>query len=667
MAKFQQDAGDVQFPFVPHGSPRPDTSKARVIGLLGNLGLQAVEGKIQADLVGPRQPEDAFDATDVSESERSLVSATHDDLRQLALNDKELNLRKVALMRSQGLITAEEAQTRANMAVQAASARLPGRAAEFRQKAAAFFGDFGEGQGLLNETASEKQNRNMLQQLTLLALKNGYFPNELGEFLHIQRQFNELKLSQQKNEQQLREGKGSVDTALDLGINLSNQFLIEFMGEVNGELTANKGLVTDAAEFATRMAGVKAQVQLQLGSVMASSGSLISPTDRSAVAKSIDDYWAPIEAFVASGDMNEIFAKHSKLIQDVIKMDAARLFPAMAIANAAGGQEAVRMMLEVQPMLNRMKPDKRAAYLNMNPMRAQFYDFNNQVADLLQGRDDIFNRFMPQRGTLPRAIANSVAKHQITRGDDDSPMNPLASDHLQRSYDSGEVEALDVFTDPRVKAHMRPQERVALLNRINSNLSGMAGFGGQVLADAAGIELVFQGGQFQLIAGEVVGRAAPGFPVRREKIQPGGDIVKVKDELNRNLRVMRNFADTPEYAKLFEGQSPEQVLGITFGALQQRSQSLLRVSQSEQVEELLGQFDKLAESAAKAGPAGAKGRQSLLDKIKELAAVALPEADPDEIKGLEPGLYKDESGAIFRVTPEGTVVEELNIGEETGG
>lgn len=664
MAQFQQDAGDVQFPFVPHGSPRPDTSKARVIGLLGNLGLQAVEGKIQADLVGPRQPDDAFDATDVSPSERSLVSATHDDLRQLALNDKELNLRKVALMRSQGLITAEEAVTRANMAVQSASARLPGRAAEFRQKAAAFFGDFGEGQGLLNETASEKQNRNMLQQLTLLALKNGYFPNELGEFLHVQRQFNELKLKQQKNEQQLREGKGSVDSALDLGVTLSNQFLIEFMGEINGELTANKGLVTDAAEFATRMAGVKAQVQLQLGSIMAASGSLISPTDRSAVAKSIDDYWAPVEAFVASGDMNEIFAKHSKLIQDMIKIDASRAFYAMAVANQAGGQAAVLFMLETQPLLQRMKPAKRAAFLDMNPMRAQFYDFNNQVADLLQSREDILNRFMPQRGTLRRALTNSTAKHTLTRGEDDSPVNALAADHLLRAYDEGEVEALDVFTDPRVKAHMRPVERTQLMNRVNSNLSGMAGFGGQTVADAVGIELVFQGGQFQVISGEVVGRAAPGFPVRREKIQPGSDIVKVRDELNRNLRVLRNFADTPEFTKMFEGQSPEEVLGITFGALQQRSQSLLRVSQSDQVEGLLAQFDKLAASAAKGGKAGEKGRQSLLDKIKELAAIALPEADPDEIKGLEPGLYKDESGAIFRVTPEGTVIEELNIGEE---
>ena len=454
----------------------------------------------------------------------------------------------------------------------------------------------------------------------------------------MQRQFNELKLSQQKNEQQLREGKGSVDTALDLGITLSNQFLIEFMGEINGELTANKGLVTDAAEFATRMAGVKAQVQLQMGSIMASSGSLISPTDRSAVSKSIEDYWAPVEAFVASGDMNEIFAKHSKLIQDMIKIDASRAFYAMAVANAAGGQEAVRFMLETQPLLQKMKPDKRAAYLDLNPMRAQFYDFNNQIGDLLQSRDDILNRFMPERGTLRRALANSTAKHQITRGDGDSPVNPLAADHLQRAYDQGEVEALDVFTDPRVKAHMRPVERTQLMNRINSNLSGMAGFGGQTLADTAGIELVFQGGQFQIISGTVVGRAAPGFPVRREKIQPGSDIVKVRDELNRNLRVMRNFADTPEYDKMFEGQSPEQVVGQTFAQLQQRAQSLLRVSQSDQVEGLLAQFDKLAESAAKGGKAGAKGQQALLDKIKELAAVALPEADPEEIKGLEPGL-----------------------------
>lgn len=666
MASFQQSAGDVQFPFAPLGAPRPDTSKARVIGLLGNLGLQAVEGKISADLVGEVEDPNAFQPTpeDFDVGAGGPEEMSQKDLVTAALNDKELSLRKVALARSQGLISAEEAKTRANMAVQAATARLPGRAQEFRQKAAAFFGDFGEGQGLLNQTAEEKRNASIMQQLTLLALKNGYLPHELGTFLGVQRQFNENKLATQNFEAKVREGTAEANSILNYGVNVANQGLVEFMGEVSGDL-ANDGLIVKPEAYLQRLAAVKARGATQLQSLMAQSGDVIEASKRSAVMTAYDDYFKPIEAMVASGDMHEIMGKNAKLVKDFVSVDAVRSFYGISVLNAAGGPEAVRMGLETQRMLDKMNPDKRKAHLDINPLQAVFYDAMQQLSDIQNARKDVIDGLIPPIGTWRNAMANTVAKQIILTGDpDDPPTNVAALGHARKAHAAGQTETLDAFADPRAKARQQPPARKETMQWVASNLASLEASGGGIMADDVATELVFENGRFSVQTGAITQRRG-GFPDVTTQVQPSADAVRLAEQMNRNLAVLKNYADTPEYVAAFEGKTPEQVFGESFGVITADAISKSDDGKTERLETLLQSFDKLSQETTEGAPAVEALKKRVLGQIKEMAGILLPEADPESPAALAPGLYVDDNGDIFRKTDFGTIVEVLDIGKTT--
>lgn len=667
MASFQQDAGGVEFPFAPLGAPRPDTSKARVLGLLGNLGLQAVEGKITADLIGAEQDPDAFDPgpTGVSEEE-GVVGASTQDLVTAALNDKELNLRRVALARSQGLISAEEAKTRANMAVQAATARLPGRAQEFRQKAAAFFGDFGEGQGLLNETAAERRNASMLQQLTLLALKNGYMPNELGEFMAIQRQFNENKLRQQNFEALTREGKARTSQILSYGISVANEGLVGFMGEISGEMLETGGnIIAKPQELFQRLQAVKARGATQISSLLAQSGDVIDPGQRTAALTNYDAYYKPIEDMIATGSLHEIMAKNAKLVKDFVAVDAVTSLYHIAVLNEAGGPEAVRMGLETQRLLDDMIPEKRDSHLDVNPLQAQFYSVMQQISDIRDARQNMLRGLLPARGTWASAMVNTTAKQVALTGDPDNKIeNNAALDIARKAHERGETVTLDTYADPRAKARQDTPARKETLNWVTSNLASLEAVGGGIMASGVKQELVFQNGQFGVVTGEITKRTRKGFPAQTVKVRPSEDAVKLAEELNRNLAVLKNYQDTPEYEAAFPGQTPEQVFGETFAKIQTDKIAASDEGKTERLEALIDSFDKLSQETVEGAPATEALKKKVLGQIKEMAGILLPEADPDEPSALAPGLYTDENGDIFRKTDFGTIVEVLDINAE---
>lgn len=662
MASFQQDAGDVQFPFVPHSAPPPRGGKARVIGLLGNLGLEAVEGKIAANLVGPEQDPERFTPDEGS-------TTTHADLVDQALNDKELNLRQVALARSQGLISAAEAKTRANMAVQAATARLPGRAAEFRQKAAAFFGDFGEGQGLLQKTDAETRQANIMQQLTLLALKNGYLPEELPAFLRAQRGFNEHKIKQQNMEAAIRDGKYSANDSLNFGVNVASEMLTEYMGELSGSLATNEGILFDSNQQLQRLQAVKTQGILQLQKAMAQ-GPQIAPALRDQTLANYKAMFEPVEVLIKSGNLATIMKENAQLLKDFADSDAMTLLYGISVLHRAGGPTAVTIGLETKKRLDDMPKQQRDLHLDINPLDAAFYSTMDQIADIEKGMQGVFDKILPQRGTWRRAMVNSMARDIALKGDpEDERANTAALNKAMEAHRDGETVTLDTFADPRAKGRQRPPARKATLNWVLSNLRGFVGKAPGILAAEVGTELVFEDGKFQITTGEVQQRIRPGFEFATEQLQPSSEALSLADELNRNLAVLQNYADTPEYQAAFstEGklQTPEQIMGETFGEITAKTTALSPKDRTERLTTLIAGFERLAETTVKGAPATEALKTRLLGQIKDMAGLLLPVADPEAADTLEPGLYTDEDGDIFRKTDFGTVVEVLDIGKAT--
>lgn len=662
MAVFQQDAGDVQFPFVPHNAPPKQGGKARVIGLLGNLGLEAIEGKIKADLVGPEQDPERFTPDEGR-------TTTHADLVDQALNDKELNLRTVALARSQGLISAAEAKTRANMAVQSATARLPGRAAEFRQKAAAFFGDFGEGQGLLQQTEAERKNANIMQQLMLLALKNGYLPEELPQFLRAQRSFNEHKIRQNNMEAAIRDGKYNNNNALNFGVNVAQEMLTELMGELSGSLAANEGILFDSRLQLQRLQAVKTQGILQLQKAMAQ-GPQIAPALRDQTLANYKAIFEPVEVLIKSGNLATIMSENAQLLKDFADADAMTLLYGISVLNRAGGPTAVTIGLETQARLDKMPQQQRALHLDINPLDAAFYGVMDQIADIEKGMQGVFDRVLPQRGTWRRAMVNSLARDIAIKGDpEDERANAAAQSKLEEAHADGETVTLDTFADPRAKARQKPAVRKKTLNWVLSNLRGFVGTGPGILASGVDTDMVFEDGKFQIVTGDVTQRVRPGFEFAAEQLQPGSDALALADEMNRNLAVLRNYADTPEYQAAFlvgagQLQTPEQIMGETLGTIKAKVIALSPRDRTERLTKLIAGFEKLAETTVKGAPATEALKTRLLSQIKDMAGLLLPVADPEAAESLEPGLYTDENGDIFRKTDFGTVVEVLDVGKK---
>ena len=175
MAEFQKDIGQPQFPFVNFAGVGVDKTEASRIKQSGELLINAYEGKVASDFKGPEFDIEGDNTSIFTAAVEKDGTVNKDKLYREALEDKDLNLGKIAAMRQQGVISPTRTQSLVAKAVQDASARLPAKAAEFRQKAAAFFGDYGPGTGLLKQTPGEKSQIRDQQLVREAAIKEGHF------------------------------------------------------------------------------------------------------------------------------------------------------------------------------------------------------------------------------------------------------------------------------------------------------------------------------------------------------------------------------------------------------------------------------------------------------------------------------------------------------------
>jgi len=136
--------------------PVADKSKASLIQLAGETGMEAWKGYEQAKLSGPDiidTPEEVSFADVKIDEQKGTVEVSP---------TTTLNLNKIAAGRKQGTISAAQARILVTAAVKEASSRMPGMAEEFRRQAADFFGAYSPGWGLLEDeperkSAEEKQ------------------------------------------------------------------------------------------------------------------------------------------------------------------------------------------------------------------------------------------------------------------------------------------------------------------------------------------------------------------------------------------------------------------------------------------------------------------------------------------------------------------------------
>lgn len=139
MARFDEGNPTVSAEFTM-AYPRYGQGQAPVIEQTGEAVVNAISGFELARLEGT--------------GNISGTSLNKDDL----INET-LNLTQIATARQQGLITADEAKARVNVALKESVNRLPGLESELRRRATSFFGGGTGRGGALSETAAEKFSR----------------------------------------------------------------------------------------------------------------------------------------------------------------------------------------------------------------------------------------------------------------------------------------------------------------------------------------------------------------------------------------------------------------------------------------------------------------------------------------------------------------------------
>lgn len=164
MAKFGADLNLSNFTM----GPTADTSDAELLGAIGKTAIEAYRGYEDARLEG-------FMDSDTPESV-TLAGVKEDPKTGIVTiePDTDLNLNKIAAARKQGNISAAAAKILVQAAVKEASNRMPGRAAEYRKQAAAFFGDFGPGQDLLDTSTKQSDADKLKLQAEKLIQKGAY-------------------------------------------------------------------------------------------------------------------------------------------------------------------------------------------------------------------------------------------------------------------------------------------------------------------------------------------------------------------------------------------------------------------------------------------------------------------------------------------------------------
>jgi hypothetical protein len=584
MPSFQKTLQGASFPGMNFDFPRPDTSAGTIIETAGKLGREAYAGHIEKGMVGENR------------------DYTREELTQAALDDKELNLRKVKQMREQGLISASGARVMANQAVQSASARLPGRASEFRQMAAAFFGDFGEGQDLLKETAAEKAKGEIEQAMKKQAALKGYgYLDANGNLVQTAEQVNtffSIVRGSFHNEAEMsnlavdfERGKATTATAVEFANRTVRKTLLDVMGQINGKLTRD-GTLFNPEELNALMSSSQQVAESQMDAFLndPKRTGLVTPQMRSAARSEIESMYKNMRSFVTSQSFATLMKERREGVQDLFKIYSYNALPHLAIAREAGGDQGVKFFTEYAPKFAKMNENQRNALLSTDPAARNAWNTAIAADRIHRSYGNVIQGFLP-RGGMDRMVTQDAAAWTMTQPvaeSADQNNKSHALDILRQSAQEGETEKLKVLTFPEAAKNATPKDQEAVLNLMATEWAGHRtttatllapqtdSVSGQSIKSHQRILYDRNTGRYVLAytprGASLAGRAAPNMKVNGEDVVaintksvplagvPGvpTSLIHSVQNMNQSLEIMRNFAGTDKFQKELQGQTMDQ-------------------------------------------------------------------------------------------------------------
>jgi hypothetical protein len=598
---FTADVGDVRFPdrnFVRpiKGNETLEAAKT-VVGQVLEVDKAVAEAKLTGDETSEKLTVGGI------EIESGVKLKDQDSIALAKEVEGELSLRKVKRMRDQGLLSASGAKILAANAVQAASARRPGLADEFRKTASAFFGDFGEGQGTLDESAKEKLAAAEMAKVRMRAIEHGFatiLPDGTYDVTDadIRRTFqfdandNINKARLQKTSIDVMNGDRSAST-LDLhGRTLALKATQRVTGMVIAQVQ-QFGSVKDAETISVALNTGRRTTQNELRKQVAfaqSQGQVISSSHIKALYEAAEAEFKATEELVKSKSWQEINKKNADGIRALTYSLGVNANPAMA-AQEAISPGSSKWLVELAPKWAEMSEAQRAALLERDPWARTVW--NSQMAAERAGASlsDVLSGVFPDKGSNPsrNAAAIYTASHLATSKDGkQDPHVQTAIDGLRNEVAKGNIATLRTLLDPKARANMTPETKTQVLRSVANEASNLLVQIPGILADFDAYELAFDGKDFvpqlsakgkeRMPAGKTDWVIAPGMggipPELKDAAKSLNMIVRALTTYGNDPETGTTFKEDPIFKEAFKGMSPEDYANIINDKLHERQKLL---------------------------------------------------------------------------------------------
>jgi hypothetical protein len=486
-------------------------------------------------------------------------------------------------MRQQGLVTASGAKIMAARAVQSASARLPGMSSQFRQQAAAFFGDFGPGTDLLDETEAEKNAAGLDAFLEKEAVKHGQFilgPN--GPIVTkehkdtVRRVFDQtsaIELDNKQKENKLLNGKFSAIDAEGYATNIAHVKTYGILGAMQARI-ANDGAIMKPEEILKQI-GLAKQLSLSAFEKRIQ-GQTVDTSIVSTMRNNIDSYFKNVESMVTSQSFSTIMKDKKEGVLAFMDVMGAKTFPALAMAERAAPGVGAKLVLDTMQRFENMNAEQKANFMRNDPAAGIVGAYQSQLPALIRGLDNITNGFLPDKQSAPaehQATLLGATTLAVDKSPDTAPeLKHKGIDVLIKSADKGDIQSIHVMGDPRVAANTTPDQRNKLVFSVASEtakvlstlpylLSESRVNSPEIDKDALSKVITYDGKEFSY---------SPVAPATGENglkkgllvsvVADNGDFRRTVKSLNAIAKVLRTYESYPEFERALGGKTVDEYL-----------------------------------------------------------------------------------------------------------
>jgi len=568
--------------------PRPAADLSSVASSISMAYDQATTTVAKSEVLGdPDSTEVTLAGVDVPET------ISDADIARLGKEDaNSLNLRKIKRLREQGKVSAAGAKLLAAQAVQQGIANNPSKAKAILQTAGTFFGDFGEGDDLLQLTQAEKQQQSLTDAMKKQAATHGLFvldrsgnvvvtPAHLQQFQEGANKLYQIDIDNKTIENRFNNGKVVASDLERMTGNFSHTETVKILGQMMAAQQQNGGLLLKPEEAQQQIEAARINTYRQIDRMASSRTSdgkaLMTAEQRQAMYTHADKYFESIKTYAGSAAFQTVMKNRASGLRDYAAVLGIHAMPTLAMAeNVAPG--ASKYLMEMLPRMMKLSPDQREVLMANDPHLKLLWSETVAAQKSMDAMRNMVTGVVPPLSSDPLGFNSTVGTALSVLKDpaakEESPdLHQKAVDAMISAgkQDSGILDQLTRYNLPsqispeqatkvqNVAAYHLNNLRSALFNRgrdLREPYAVTVQNGKIVLAPT---ELGERLGEMGNLFSDVEG-AAPNLP------PPSHELQSAVDSANQTLKVLNAYQNHPAFKTFLAGKTPADYVNMIIRA-----------------------------------------------------------------------------------------------------